>query len=92
MAIPTLNVVKCQLETVLSRCEKSKSETPGCQKRNCVLTSNCCFGLFIAEEIQNVLLNQEFEFDNKSNLSYEKIFLPNYTNTIWHPPKNCLPA
>jgi hypothetical protein len=89
MAIPTIKVVKSHLGCASICCKEQKSEIPkGCQKGKCILNFNFNTGQFIGQQEQNVTLNNESETIEKNQLNYEKNFIPNYTNIIWHPPKN----
>lgn len=89
MVIPTIKVVKSQLGCGSKCCKEQKSEMPkGCQKGKCILNFNFNTGQFIGQQEQNVTLNYETETIEKNQLNYEKNFIPNYINTIWHPPKN----
>lgn len=91
MAIPTIKVVKSELGSGCAEaCQKEKkNEIPkGCQKEKCILNLNFNTGQFIVQQVQHINFNGAFEFENKDSLSYEKVFIPNYRNTIWHPPKS----
>jgi hypothetical protein len=91
IAIPAIKVVKSQLESNCSAiCHKeNRSVNPkGCQKGKCILNFNFGTGQFIVQQIQSVSFNTDFEIADKDNLSYEKVFIANYKNIIWHPPKS----
>lgn len=78
---------KCQ-----SSCQKNNSDKEtlpsGCQKQKCILNFNFNAGQYIVEQIQSISFNQELEAIERKNLSFEKVLISKYQNTIWHPPKN----
>jgi hypothetical protein len=91
ITVPTIKVVKSQLgRNCAESCQKEmKGATPkGCQKGKCILNFNFNTGQFIVQQIQSVSFNSAFEIVEKGSLSYEKVFIDNYKNTIWHPPKS----
>jgi hypothetical protein len=88
LAIPTLKVVKSELGCKNSCCKEQKSEIPkGCQKEKCLFNLSYSTGHFIVQQIQKIVLHDSFATISKNDLSYEKVFIPNYKNSIWHPPK-----
>ncbi|MET0946602.1 MAG: hypothetical protein ABWY22_14435 [Flavobacterium sp.] len=91
IAIPTVKVVKSQLGgncNTACQNEKKSESTKGCQKEKCILNFNFSTGHYIVQQIQSISFNQELEVVERNNLSYEKVFISKYQNTIWHPPKN----
>ena len=90
IAIPTLKVVKKQLDTNCNSCchtEKSAEIPRSCAKEKCILNFNFSTGQFIVQQIHDITFNRITEITEKSRLDYEKVFLSKYQNAIWIPPK-----
>lgn len=91
--MPTVRVVKLHFaEKCESTCKKNSSDKEtapsGCSKEKCFLNLNFNPGQFIVQQIQKISLKRLTDFEKNNNLSYKKVFISNYKNTIWHPPKS----
>lgn len=91
--VPTARIVKslvsecCDVVAEKNKCCQGDEMPEGCQKEKCVLNLNFSAGQFIVQQIQNVSFPLIFETEKKSNLIYEKTFIPEYYKTFWHPPE-----
>lgn len=89
MTLPTINLVKSRLGCGSICSKENKSEMPkGCQKGKCILNFNFNTGQFLGQQEQSVSWNPVNQTMEQEQLNYAKNFIPNYTNTIWHPPKD----
>lgn len=88
IAIPTLKVVKSQFECESSCSKERKDSMPkSCEKEKCILNFNFSAGQFIVEQIQYINFSNILKIEREKALAYPEIFISNYKNNIWHPPK-----
>jgi hypothetical protein len=89
IAIPTLKVVKSQFGCGSSCSKEQKNSMPkSCGKEKCILNFNFNAGQFIVEQIQYIEFSSITKIEREKALAYPEIFISNYKNNIWHPPKN----
>lgn len=89
IAIPTLKVAKSQFGCGSSCSKEQKNSIPkSCGKEKCILNFNFNASQFIVEKILNINSNGIIKIEREKALAYPEIFISNYKNNIWHPPKN----
>jgi hypothetical protein len=68
-------------------CHNLDSESSGCEKGKIIMSLNFSPFQFVAElDFSAEILSPEFNTE-KEKSNYEKIFIPKYQHSIWHPPK-----
>ncbi len=91
LALPTLQLVKSKLGCHASCCAISKKEsTKGCSKEKCLLHFSSNTSSFLSTVTQQINPLVFLELQEQKTLDYEKKLIPNYTYSIWHPPKTSL--
>lgn len=89
MTLNTLPSVRAVKMLVSSECGISchSSESSGCEKGKIIMSLNFSPVQFVAElDFSPEILSPEFNTE-KEKSNYEKIFIPKYQHSIWHPPK-----
>lgn len=92
--LPSVRAVKMQFA---EKCQSSdqltdpNAETSGCEKGQLVMKLNFSPVQFINTPlVVNTTVIALFEPSEQHNLSYEKVFISTYNNTIWQPPKKTI--
>lgn len=89
MTLNTLPSVRAIKMLVSSECGTSchSSESSGCEKSKIIMGLNFSPIQFVAEiSLKEINSTPEF-YSEKQKSNYEKIFIPKYQHSIWHPPK-----
>ena len=88
VTLPSVRAVKMLAsENCEQTCNKSGSESSGCEKGKIIMSLNFSPVQFVAElDFSPEILSPEFNTE-KEKSNYEKIFIPKYQHSIWHPPK-----
>ena len=89
MTLNTLPSVRAIKMLVSSECGTSchSSESSGCEKSKIIMGLNFSPIQFVAEiSLKEFNSTPEF-YSEKQKSNYEKIFIPKYQHSIWHPPK-----
>jgi hypothetical protein len=88
LALPTIQLVKSKLGCHESCCAIQKSESSkGCSKEKCIIHFSYNSGSFLNAPTQQISSIIFLDLQDRKTLNYEKKLVPNYTYTIWHPPK-----
>ena len=91
MALITLPSVRA-IKMIVSNhkqtsCNNLDSQSSDCEKGNFVMNLNFSPTQFVAEiSLKEIILIPDF-YTEKEKSNYEKIFIPKYQYSIWHPPK-----
>lgn len=89
--LPSVKALKMQFVEKCQSADQQNSanhETSGCEKGKFVMNLNFSPVQFINEQfLQNTSIVLLLESIKKENLSYEKVFISKYKNSIWQPPK-----
>ena len=88
VALPSVRAMKMLAsENCEQTCHKSGSASSGCEKGKIIMSLNFSPVQFVAElDFSPEILSPEFNTE-KEKSNYEKIFIPKYQHSIWHPPK-----
>lgn len=88
VALPSARAMKMLMsENCENTCNKSGSESSGCEKGKIIMSLNFSPVQFVAElDFKPEISFQEFKIE-KEQSNYEKIFISKYQHSIWHPPK-----
>ncbi len=91
MTITVLPSVRAIKLFVTQNCEttshNSQTTSSGCEKGKIIMNLNFSPSQFVAEiSLKNIILITEY-YSEKEKSNYEKIFIPKYQQSIWHPPK-----
>jgi hypothetical protein len=87
-ALPSVRAIKMLAsENCEQTCHNLDSESSGCEKGKIIMSLNFSPVQFVAElDFSAEILSPEFNTE-KEKSNYEKIFIPKYQHSIWHPPK-----
>ena len=88
VALPSVRAIKMLAsEKCEQTCHNLDSESSGCEKGKIIMSLNFSPVQFVAElDFSAEILSPEFNTE-KEKSNYEKIFIPKYQHSIWHPPK-----
>ena len=88
VALPSVRAIKMLAsENCEQTCHNLDSESSGCEKGKIIMSLNFSPVQFVAElDFSLEILSPEFNTE-KEKSNYEKIFIPKYQQSIWHPPK-----
>ena len=88
VTLPSVRAMKMLAsENCEQTCHKTDSESSGCEKGKIIMSLNFSPVQFVAElDFSAEILSREFNTE-KEKSNYEKIFIPKYQHSIWHPPK-----
>lgn len=88
VTLPSVRAMKMLAsENCEQTCHKTDSESSGCEKGKIIMSLNFSPVQFVAElDFSAEILSPEFNTE-KEKSNYEKIFIPKYQHSIWHPPK-----
>lgn len=91
MALTTLPSVRAMKMFVSQECQNtchnSEESNSGCEKGKVIMNLNFSPTQFVAEiSLKEIILIPDF-YTEKEKSNYEKIFIPKYQHSIWHPPK-----
>lgn len=87
MALTTLPSVRAMKMFVSQECHNAEESNSGCEKGKVIMNLNFNPTQFVAEiSLKEIILIPDF-YTEKEKSNYEKIFIPKYQHSIWHPPK-----
>jgi hypothetical protein len=88
VSLPSVRAMKMLAsENCEQTCHNSDSESSGCEKGKIIMNLNFSPTQFVAEiSLKEIILIPDF-YTEKEKSNYEKIFIPKYQHSIWHPPK-----
>ena len=88
VTLPSVRAMKMLAsENCEQTCNKSGSESSGCEKGKIIMSLNFSPVQFVSEfNFKPEITFSEFQID-KEQSNYEKIFISKYQHSIWHPPK-----
>lgn len=88
LTLPSVRAMKIfASENCEQTCHNLDSESSGCEKGKVIMNLNFSPTQFVAEiSLKEIILIPDF-YTEKEKSNYEKIFIPKYQHSIWHPPK-----
>lgn len=88
VTLPSVRAMKMLAsENCEQTCHKTDSESSGCEKGKIIMSLNFSPVQFVAElDFKLEISFPEFKIE-KEKSNYERIFIPKYQHSIWHPPK-----
>ncbi len=88
LTLPSVRAMKIfASENCEQTCHNSNTESSGCEKGKVIMNLNFSPTQFVAEiSLKEIILIPDF-YTEKEKSNYEKIFIPKYQHSIWHPPK-----
>lgn len=88
LTLPSVRAMKMFVsQESQTACHNSDTESSGCDKGKVIMNLNFSPIQFVAEiSLKEIILIPDFHTTNEKS-NYEKIFIPKYQYSIWHPPK-----
>lgn len=88
VALPSVRAMKMFVsQECQNTCHNSEESNSGCEKGKIIMNLNFSPTQFVAEiSLKEIILIPDF-YTEKEKSNYEKIFIPKYQHSIWHPPK-----
>lgn len=88
VALPSVRAMRMFVsQECKNTCHNAKESNSGCEKGKIIMNLNFSPTQFVAEiSLKEIILIPDF-YTEKEKSNYEKIFIPKYQHSIWHPPK-----
>ena len=88
VALPSVRAIKMFVsQDCNTACHHAIDSDSGCEKGKVIMGLNFNPVQFVSElNLKPEILFSEFKIE-KEKSNYEKIFIPKYQQSIWHPPK-----
>ena len=88
ITLPSVRAIKMIVsDHKQTSCNNLDAQSSDCEKGNFVMNLNFSPTQFVAEiSLKEVFYSVDF-YTEKQKSNYEKIFIPKYQDSIWHPPK-----
>ena len=88
LTLPSVRAMKMFVsQECQNTCHNAEESNSGCEKGKVIMNLNFSPTQFVAEiSLKEIILIPDF-YTEKEKSNYEKIFIPKYQYSIWHPPK-----